>query len=368
MNAFIFMPIWCGIMFVFANTINFSNRERIDGTDVLRTRIGFAIFAFLPIFLIATIAEPCGDVIAYLYRFDNTPINFSSVNLETKGWGFSLFNIIVKKIFGNNRLIYRIIIALIQSVPIIIIFRKYSENYLLSLFIFISSATYLSWMMNGLRQFMAVTLILLAIPLLIDKKYFKVCLIVLLASTIHQTAIIMIPILLIVQGKIFNRYTMLFIIVSIVAMSLFGSNSELFETALNETNYATGYEYIKQTDDGINPIRVLVNAIPVVFAFLSREKLKAEDNKFCNISINMSLITFGVSLVAMVTSGIYVGRLLIYTQLFNYILLPKLINTLFDQKTKTLVNFAMIFLYLIYYKYELGNYFYYDLDILGGLK
>ncbi len=362
------MPIWCGIVFVIANTINFSKKELVDGTDVLRTRIGFSIFAFLPVFLIATIAEPCADVIAYLQRFDMASTSLHSINLKENGWGFSLLTVIIKRLFNNNHLVFRLIIGLVHSVPIIFIFRKYSENYLLSLFVFVSSATYLSWMMNGLRQFMAVTIILLSIPFLMKKKYLKVCLIVLLATAIHQTAIIMLPILLIVQGKIFNRYTMLFIIVSITAMSLFSLNSELFESAISGTDYASGYEYVKLTDDGINPIRVLINAIPIIFAFLGREKLKAENNKFCNISINMSMITLGMSLVAMVTSGIYVGRLIIYTQLFNFIILPKLINTVFEKKSKHLIVLAMILLYLIYYKYALGNYFYYDLDIFGGLK
>lgn len=368
MNAFIFMPIWCALIYFLTQIIDFSKLEVVNGNTVSRQKFSFAFFAFFPILFIATIGEPCADVISYLNSYKNLVPSFFSIDFKENGWGFTLFSVIIKKVFGSNPIPFRIFIALIQSIPIIFLFRKYSENYLLSLFVFVASSVYLSWMMNGLRQFMAVAILLIAIPYLIEKKYFKVCLIVLIATAFHQTAIIMLPILFIVRGKIFNKYTMFFIVLSVVAMAMFSLNSDLFETTISSTEYGDGYNYVKETDDGINPIRVFINAIPVVLAFLSKEKLKAEDNMFNNIAINLSMITLGVSLIAMVTSGIYVGRLIIYTQLANYIILPKLISTSFDKKSRSLVNLAMIALYLVYYKVSLGNYFYYDFDVFGGLK
>lgn len=368
MNAFVFMPIWCAIIWFISTIRNFSTNSLVEGNIVVRYQLGFAFFAFFPMIFITTIGEPCNDVVSYLENYKNLVPSFSSVHLKENGWGFTLFSVIIKKVFGSNPIPFRIFIALIQSIPIIFLFRRYSENYLLSLFVFVASAVYLSWMMNGLRQFMAVAILLTAIPYLIEKKYFKVCFIVLIATVFHQTAIIMLPILLIVRGKIFNKYTMFFIILSIAAMAMFSLNSDLFETTISSTEYSDGYDYIKEIDDGINPIRVLVNAIPVVLAFFSKAKLKAEDNMFNNIAINLSMITLGVSLVAMVTSGIYVGRLIIYTQLYGFAILPKLISITFDKKSKNFVYLALIFLYLIYYKRELGNFYYYDFDVFGGLK
>ncbi len=368
MNAFIFLPIWCGIVFLFTKLANFSKTEVVGEVAVSRRPIWFAIIAFLPIFFIATIAEPCADTIAYLFRFNNASSLFSSVDFSENGWGFTLFTVVIKRLFGNNELVFRIAIALIQTIPVVFVFRKYSDNYITTLFIFVASATYLSWMMNGLRQFMAVAIIMLSIPLLLKKKYVGVCLLILLATTIHQSAIVMLPIVFIAQGKIFNKSTLFFILASIVAMGLFGLDSDLFETAISDTDYGLGYDSIKDIDDGINPMRVLVNAVPVVLAILSKDKLTEQNDKITNICINMSIITLGVSFVAMVTSGIYVGRLIIYTQLFGFIILPKLINVTFNKRSRTIVYLVMILMYLIYYKQELGNYFYYDLDIFGGLR
>ena len=368
MNAFIFLPIWCGIVYFISQKGKFHKMENIDDSIGMREPIWFAFLAFFPIFFLAAIAEPCADTVAYLFRFNNTPALFSYVDFSDNGWGFSLFTVIIKKIFGNNEIVFRIAIALVHTIPIVLIFRKYSDNYVASLFIFVSSATYLSWMMNGLRQFMAVTIVMLSIPLILKKKYVGVCLLILLATAFHQTAIIMLPIVFVAQGKVFNKSTLFFILVSIIAMMLFGSNSELFSAAVSDTDYALGYESIKENDDGINPMRVIVNAVPVILAIFSKEKLKQQDDRITNICINMSIITLGVSLVAMVTSGIYVGRLIIYTQLFGFIILPKLITSTFNKRSQPIVYAVMILMYLIYYKQELGNYFYYDIDVFGGLR
>lgn len=368
MNAFIFMPMWCGVTYFFSRTNRISVVELDGEKKVIRQRMWYALFAFLPIFLLASIGEPCADTISYLNSYSNASISFLDINFNESGWGFSLFTTIVKIIFGDNVVPYRVIIALFHSIPIVLMFRKYSHNYFASLFLFISSACYLSWMMNGLRQFVAVTLILGSTPLLLKKKYIQLSLVILIATTIHQSAIIMLPIVFIAQGRVFNRSTMFFIIVSVVVMWLFGQNGGLFEIALSGTEYESGYNLIKDIDDGVSPIRVLINAIPVVLAFLDRNRLERENDKFCNICVNMSMITLGVSLVAMVTSGIFVGRLIIYTQLFNYIIMPKLINDTFNRRSRVFVYLMMVIFYLIYYKYELGNYFYYDIDVLGGLK
>ena len=368
MNAFIFMPMWCGIIYFLCKTNRFTVVELLDDKKVIRQSVGFALFAFLPIFLLASIGEPCADVVSYLNSFHNTSLSLESVKFDESGWGFNLFVVVCKMLFGNHEIPYRIALAMIHSLPIIFIFRKYSDNYCTSLFLFVSSAIYLSWMMNGLRQFMAVTIVLASMSFLVKKKYIQVCLMILLAITIHQTAIIMLPIVFIAQGKAFNRLTMFFIIISILLVGVFGQNGGLFETALSGTEYEMGYELVKNYDDGVSPIRVLVNAIPVVLAILDRRKLERENSKFVNICINMSIITLGVGLVAMVTSGIFVGRLIIYTQLFNYIVLPKLINDTFNKRSRVMVYFIMILFYLVYYKYELGNYFYYDIDFFGGLR
>ena len=59
-------------------------------------------------------------------------------------------------------LAYFLVLALVHSVPVVLIFRKYSENYLMTIFLFVAGSYHVGWMMNGLRQFMAVVIIFAA--------------------------------------------------------------------------------------------------------------------------------------------------------------------------------------------------------------
>ena len=68
----------------------------------------------------------------------------------------------------------------------------------------------------------------------------------------------------------------------------------------------------------------------------------------------MSVITVGLNLVAMVTSGILMGRMAIYTSLYSFIIMPYLIRNAFTKDSQKLVNILMIVLYFIYYCFEMG--------------
>lgn len=49
----------------------------------------------------------------------------------------------------------------------------------------------------------------------------------------------------------------------------------------------------------------------------------------------MSIVSAGIYLVSMFTSGIYIGRLPIYCSLYSYVLLPWEIKHLFNEKKPT---------------------------------
>ena len=106
-----------------------------------------------------------------------------------------------------------------------------------------------------------------------------------------------------------------------------------------------------QEQAGTNPLRVAVFCLPALFALLKRNHIEWENNSFLNLSVNMSIITAGIYLISMVTSGIMVGRLPIYTSLFNYITLPYELEMYVDERYKDLVINVMVVFYLLYYYY-----------------
>lgn len=331
--------------------------ELADEGHVYRYTPLFALLIFLPILLMAVWGPPRSDTSLYLSVFETLPSNLR------EGWkeavssnrlGFVLLGVIVKILFGaHNTTAYRLVISLIHAIPIITINRRYSDDYWFSIYLFVASSMHLAWMMNGLRQFIAVSIIFMATPWLIEKKYMQVICAILLAATFHNTALFMIPVVFIVQGEIWNWKTILFSVIAVLATFIFVRNVNVF----NEFSSSIGYsiEWARNGgDDGVNPLRVLVNSIPMAFSFVFRNKIRDENSKIINICVNMSVITTGIYLIGMVTSGIMVGRMPIYTSLYNLILLPHIINTYFEGNNSIVIKSITIIMYFIYFYVQRG--------------
>ena len=206
MSKEILIIIWMGVMGVLSTQIQFKKIEFVEDKKVVRYSMGFALFVFLPIIIWAGFRDGTGyaDTNAYIALYKSLPGNMHQLltylgGLE-KDWGFYFFSGVIKQIFGEGYRPFLLIIAIIQGMSLIKFYQKYSENYVLSIALFILSGEYMGWMMNGMRQFLAVCIIYFAIPWIVEKKYIRCILVILLASTIHQTAIIMLPIIFIVQG------------------------------------------------------------------------------------------------------------------------------------------------------------------------
>ena len=105
-------------------------------------------------------------------------------------------------------------------------------------------------------------------------------------------------------------------------------------------------------DDGTNPVRVLVYAVPTLVALFGRRYVIQANDPVINLCVNASMITTAIYLVSMVTSGIYVGRLPIYTTLHGYIALPWLIDTIFEKSSARLINLMMVACFVFFFYYQ----------------
>lgn len=356
MRGEIFIVIWVAFVALIAFQRNVYREELVLGKLEMRCIPGFAFFAFLPLLLWVGFRSRYGyaDTSAYVTMYNHMPQTIEGIknyvsSLE-KDWLFFIFMGVIKSVFGESYRPFFLIVALIQSISMINFYRKYSTNYVFSLFLFVISAEYLAWMMNGMRQFLAVAINYMAIPCLLEKKYFRFVLVILLASTIHQTALLMIPIALVAQGKPWNGKTLLFILGAVMSLAATNQFTAFLDVALEDTAYAANLIEM-QGHAGVNPLRVMVYSVPAVLAFVGRKQIEKENDVILNVSVNMAIITMALYIVGMATSGIMFGRLPIYASLFNYILLPYEVNTLFRRDTSRILKIALVVLYLGYYYY-----------------
>ena len=190
--------------------------------------------------------------------------------------------------------------------------------------------------------------------LILKNKTLLYILIVCILSTIHQSALILIPMYFIAQGEPWNKRTMLFIGCIVLAMIFTTKFTNLLTDVVEQTDYASSVNEFKATDDGTNIIRILVELIPVILAFVYRDKIKDKLTPIIKLSINMSLIASGFYIISkIVNSGILLGRLPIYFSIYNLILLPWLLNNIFEKKEKNLIYYIMIVCYFAFFYYQM---------------
>lgn len=169
-------------------------------------------------------------------------------------------------------------------------------------------------------------------------------------STFHLTVFLMIPIYFVARSKPWDKRIGLFIIgiifICIFAEPFFGG----VDSALENTAYAGAMSQFDE-DDGVNPLRVLLYAIPPVISYIFREKIEKynEKNPMLNICVNMSLITAALYLVGMFTSGVLIGRLPIYTEVYDLILIPYLLHICVDKKSRAVITGVVIVVLLLYF-------------------
>ena len=219
---------------------------------------------------------------------------------------------------------------------------------------FVASTDYLSWMFNGMRQFIAVCICLFSLELTLKKKYVPAVLLILLASTIHGSALMMIPIIFIVQGKAWNGRTQLMLAGVVIAILCIDQFTPWLDEMLSDTQYSDMItNEIWTNDDGTNLLRVLFYSIPAILSLVRKRYVDAENSPLLNLCVNCAACTSFLYLLSAFSAGIYIGRLPIYTTLPGYAAVPWLIDNMFTKESAKLVRLGLIAGFLMFFYYQM---------------
>lgn len=330
-----------------------------------RTNLFMAFITFSVIIFFAGLRSEVADTSAYISMFKDYPLLADAKEFITdpsaREPGFRLFSILIKTYISQDFHIWLFIIASISGICVMYPLYKYSCNYGLSVFLFMVSCQF-TWLFNGMRQFLVASILFACTGLILNKKPIPYIIIVLILCTFHKSALIMIPAYFIVSSEPWSKRTVLFVGGIVLAMLFTSQFTSLLDTVVENSDYATSMNEFKDTDDGTNPVRILVESVPIIIAFIYRNKIKDKLTSIIKISINMSLIASGLYIISKIArSGIMLGRLPIYFSLYNLILLPWLLNNIFEKNEKQLLYYIMIICYL--------GFFYFQMCIAwGGLE
>ena len=195
---------WVAVMGILSIMISMKRVEMVCGKEEYRWKPVWAVVTVVPLIWMCSQRGGIMDTGVYLEGFKDMPGVFSGIasymGTVKKDKGFYFLSAVIKCIVGNNSVVYLFIIAVLQAGMLFYVYRKYSSRYLVSFFLFLASTDYISWMFNGMRQFLAVTITFIGIKFILDKKYVKAIILILIASLMHQSALLMIPFIFIVNN------------------------------------------------------------------------------------------------------------------------------------------------------------------------
>lgn len=351
------MIVWISAWGILSSLYNKKNNinNRIE-SEKITFMWAFIIFSVIIFFV--GLRSGIADTSTYIDIFKSYPTEYNDIkanffNENDRDLGFKLISMLIKVFISKDFHVWLFIIATISGLATMIPLQKYSCDFKVSILIFILSCKF-TWLLNGMRQYLAASIIFMCTPLILKKKTNIYILIILLLSTIHKTALIMIPAYFIVKEKAFSKKTYIFTIIILIIILLGDKFTEILNIFIEDTSYGEAINNLSITDDGPNFLRIIAESVPTIIAFMYRDKIKEIATPIIHLSINMSLITTGLYIVSKVArSGIMLGRLPIYFSLYNLILLPWLIHNLFNKKEKRLVMYIMLVSYFIYFYVEM---------------
>ncbi len=243
---------------------------------------------------------------------------------------------------GTMMFLAAVITVLLMSVTIV----RNSEKYWLSIMLYIFLGCW-HGCFNGVRQYLAAAILFAGHFLIKEKKFSWWCVVVFCASMCHITAVVGILFYFFPKLKISVKQVLLSILIISIGLKVYDRIFNFIGFLKSDTfdfkGVGSGY-----LTNSINPFRIIVAWIPVIFFWLFNKYYDKEDGKF-KFYMNMSLL-HAVLMTAAINST-YLGRVGVYTGVYNTLVWPLLIKKV-EPRSRKLMILIMLFFYFLYWRTE----------------
>lgn len=308
----------------------------------------------------AALRKNVGDTFYYAHSFelmgDNNPVTFQLFKESM----FSFFQNIIRNMTDDPQWLIAFTGVMCIPVPLYILY-KYSYPFELSLFLFLAIG-YFGGVMNGCRQYMAVAMVLTATRFLFSEKkssFIPYAIIIVIASFMHSSALVMLPIYFVVRRPAWKLGSYLLILASVVGVVFFDALMPNFLGALEQTDYSVYSEngwFTSGTEGGSSIFRVLVSVVPIILAYMNRDRMKML-GRIGDILINIAFVNSAIYIISLY-NWIF-ARVAIYLMIYYIILLSWIVTVGVKPKDRTAYTLLCIVLFFIYSRqlsYQIAGY------------
>lgn len=267
--------------------------------------------------------------------------------IGTRDWGFYLLTAIIGNYIFTDFFLYSLIIGAIIYCLMIFTYRKYSSDFLLTCALYVSMCLY-TLPFNGTRQSFAAAILFAGFPLLFERKnWWKYAIVVFIAYTFHSTALMIAPFFILCKLKPWKKpFLFVCIILLILIILLPGLWTTIIDTleSLGQDKMAQDYADIGKMRAGVNFLRIVVAAFPVVVSYIYYPILRRA-NKHIDFFINMAVL----NLLFMICGNTLtvLARFAMYFNISLPILVPEFAN-IFKKNSRGFARVIIWCLYLVH--------------------
>lgn len=293
-----------------------------------------------------------GDTYAYMESFSESTVTVSEVLSNFKLGEEQLFLLIkafIKQYISTEPRVFIEIVSFVTIVPILYFYFNYSGDLKFAFLLFVLSGCW-EHSMNGLRQYLACAIMLMALSLLYKRKWYLYIPIVILAAQIHTSAYIFIVVYFIANKPAWGKFTKIMLVIGLFLLVTYPVTGSFINNLFVEnTDYGEKYNTSDFTNN-VNMFRLAVMSVPVVVSFINRKNMIGK-YKYYDIVFNMSLLCAMCTLIGLF-SAVY-ARLNLYFEVFNVILLVWNINDMVKQERYKWIKYACIVCFVAYFIYQM---------------
>ena len=277
-----------------------------------------------------------GDTETYIYSYRLMDMDtMEPVRFTLSGGTF--YNFLQYRIHLIDDDPYKLIMitAIFAVVPVVYILYKYAWPYELAIAMFVLTSYY-TFSMNGIRQYAAAGMLLLGTKYLFSEKkidFLKFMIFIFLAWLWHTSAIFMIPLYFIARRRAWTPFTTLLLGGTVLLTLVFDNILPAFLDALEDTDYSIYAEngwFTTGISSGSNIIRVAVLIVPLVGAYMLRDRMYAIHGRRWEILVNLSIVNLAFYIVSLY-NWIF-ARFAVYTSVYAIIMMTYLIQDGFSDR------------------------------------
>lgn len=324
------MILYTGIMLSFAVASAKNSKSKI------KLFLSGGLLGILMGFKAMSIGNDTENYVYFFNQMKKSPSFFDSLSRFEKG--YQVYNKLIGLVFDDPQALF-IVTAIICIGCICYGTVKLSINWQYTLFLFVG-LRFFYFFLSGLRQSLALSIVILAFVMLQEKKYIHFLCLVLLSSTFHFSALIFLIVFPLSRIKINGRTVIKILILVLIVYVLF---IPILGVVLSKLpSYYSHYiaSEAGSANNIANYIYTLINIIFFVFAYLAgnakdlrvnTEKKEAYD---VNLQLLLMLLTVGASFIA--TRASILDRIVQYFWIFSIFSIPNMLFSIKDQKKRTI--------------------------------